>query len=777
MTWGLCGMRVTTWYELMSPSDDTTAIKPELRAVSRTERRQHGELVQRHVDFLVKSLAADQELRPWAPSVGCPAATPEKVARRHEDNGSFPCLYTTVDRYQSSDRPAVDPKYESSCPCGDPLTDSDDPLDSVAAVALASDNRSMADRYVNRRWRAVVSALREQVGSWREIHQLPREELQAEVRAARGCPVASERVDRMFDLLEQVAKDDRFDGVTMVDLPTRPYPSFKSLLSSLRGISDSDAWWLLLTAFDKPIWPSDPDIDRLLCDLGLLSPDAIGRGGRHESVEDALVDRQIPALHRALAGHAARGTEHFGSEDCEVRKFSLTFRSRQQAGYASSDRPVAVDMFAGAGGISHGILQAEYDIALAVDQDRHATDTCRLNHPEIPHERIQCADIEDLLDRDDWPDLLDQEPDIMVGGPPCQSLSQAGYRSRRADDSSYSIRDDPRTDLYTRYLEAVADLQPRALVIENVEGMANEIGDTDERVVDQVIADLEELGESGGASYVADFETVDCSRYGIPQSRSRIIIVGIRQDLVQEGVDPESFFETLEGHSIDDEEDPYTLKQGLSGLPRLCCDEGDDVVIGRGRGPRSEYVNENDLDAGTDLSFNHRAREHPMKKDRKLFDVMDPGDTGWYIKYRKEGGKWSHLIDYHVGTEENPAFTDKYRMIHWDEPAPTVVAHFAKDTNNYIIPDYYEYANRDEDRIDSTRNRGVTPREAARLQSFPDDYIFLGPFTKQFRQIGNAVPPLLSRHLGDVLKEMVLDRSSAGTPEAVDRRATTASDD
>lgn len=761
----------------MSPADDTRPVLPELRRISDTERRRHRELVLRHVDFLVKSLAADQELRPRAPSIGCPTATPENVARRREDDGSFPCLYTEVYRYRSRDSPPVNSKYDSECACGDPLASSDDPLDSVAAVALASGDRTMADRYVSRRWRAVVSALRDQVGSWEEIQQLTREELEAEVSDARGCAIASKRVGRLFDLLEQIAEDDRFEGVTMKGLPTRPYPSFRDLLSSLRGVSDSDAWWLLLTAFDKPVWPSDPDIDRLLCDLGLLSPDAIGRGGRHESVEDALVDRQIPALHRALAGHAARGTDHFGSESCEVRKFSLTFRSRQQARHASNDRPVAVDMFAGAGGISHGLLQAEYDIALAVDKDQYATDTYRLNHPEIPHERTRCADIEELLERDGWQDLVSQEPDIMVGGPPCQSLSQAGYRSRRADDSSYSIRDDPRTDLYTRYLEAVVDLQPRALIIENVEGMANEIGDTDERVVDQVIADLEALGENGGTSYVADFETIDCSRYGIPQTRNRIIIVGIRGDLVHEGIDPESFFESLKEHSIADGEDPYNLKQGLSGLPRLCCDEGDDVVIGRGRGPRSEYVDENDLDARTDLSFNHRSREHPMEKDRKLFDVMDPGDTGWYIKYRKESGKWSHLIDYDVGTEENPAFTDKYRMIHWDEPAPTVVAHFAKDTNNYIIPDYYEYANRDEDRIDPARNRGVTPREAARLQSFPDNYIFLGPFTKQFRQIGNAVPPLLSQHLGEVLKEVVLDGPSADARNTVERRATASSDD
>jgi DNA (cytosine-5)-methyltransferase 1 len=142
-----------------------------------------------------------------------------------------------------------------------------------------------------------------------------------------------------------------------------------------------------------------------------------------------------------------------------------------------------------------------------------------------------------------------------------------------------------------------------------------------------------------------------------------------------------------------------------------------------------------------------------MEKDRKLFsDVMEPGDTGWDIKY---GTEYGHLIEYNVGTEEEPAFKDKYRMLRWDEPAPTIVAHLQKDANSFILPDYYEYAQPDESKQDGRRSRGITPREAARVQSFPDSYVFLGSFTGQFRQIGNAVPPLLGEELASVVARYV----------------------
>jgi DNA (cytosine-5)-methyltransferase 1 len=122
------------------------------------------------------------------------------------------------------------------------------------------------------------------------------------------------------------------------------------------------------------------------------------------------------------------------------------------------------------------------------------------------------------------------------------------------------------------------------------------------------------------------------------------------------------------------------------------------------------------------------------------------------VKYAKDG-EYAELIEYDVGTEDNPRFKDKYRMLEWTEPAPTVVAHLAKDSNNFVLPDYYDYAPSVTGDPDRRRNRGVTPREAARIQSFPDEYVFLGPFTSWFEQIGNAVPPLIGQYIAQILDQ------------------------
>lgn len=730
---------------MSGPVTSTDSLSALVRSAPDAERDTHRQLLFDNIEFLLDTLTAAHSRRSRMMPAGCPSATPERLARKRGKNGED-CRYAGQKR-------GYDETSDEPCPCGDPLCGSDDPLDAVAATVLGSDVESPSERFFQRHPRRTVNALREQYGSWETIASMNDEELHealGKVCSRKG--VSPGRVSRLRQLLSAVQDTDYTDGVTLREFSRVKYDIYVDFLATIPGILEADAWWLLQTAFDKPVWPADPAVDKLLCALGLIDPEKLHtEDDRRHELENELTDRLVAPLYRALSTHTVTPGIAECSETCEIRKFLLTHRLQEQR--ADQDGLTVVDLFAGAGGLSCGLKQAGYDIRWAIDIDPDAVATYRLNHPEIPHRNVVCGDICDI---DLTARILEAagEPDMLVGGPPCQSLSKAGYRSRRGDDEDYSILDDDRTTLYTRYVKAVEELRPKAIVMENVEGMVNEVGDTGIRVIDWVLDDLETLGETGPGYDIA-YRLQDMTELGVPQKRNRVLLVGIREDLSKQGATVEDLLDKLPV-----KEETPTIHQGLSGLPRLRRGEGGRLLSKTVRGSKSEYVTENGLDTGTDLCFNHQAREHPMEKDQILFDeALSPGDTGWDVKYGSDG-EYAEYIEYDVGTAENPRFGDKYRMLEWSEPAPTIVAHLAKDANGYVLPGYYEHAQPDDERADAARNRGITPREAARLQSFPDDYIFLGTFTNWFRQIGNAVPPIAGKRIGRVLKPVVTADSS-----------------
>lgn len=704
------------------------------------EREKHQEFVHRHIDFLVDLLVGEELITGCTLPASCPEATPEVVARRTKQGGATECRFSRISDDDGEDN--------NSCSCRDPLSGSDDPLDAVAAVTLASGTDTISSRYFDHEWRRVVRGLRTQIGTWEQIADLDYVELEAELRSITNRPgICDSRVSRLYELLESVEECSLTDSITLAEISPVPYDRLCAMLAGFPGISRPDGWWLILSAFDKPVWPADSAIDRLLCSLGLLPLEKLGQESeRHTELEDKLTDRQIPELYRAIASHAERAEADICGENCDIEKFLLPHRARCQANKDTG--PITIDLFAGAGGLSLGFRRAGYQLELAIDHDQTATDTYRFNNPEIPHRQVICQDIKEISG-EQLKSHFDREIDVVIGGPPCQALSQAGYRSRLANDPDYSVLDDDRTTLYTQYVESLRELSPRVIVMENVEGLVNEVGETGKRVIDEVLTALSEEG------YQCDYRLLDCSELGIPQRRERVIILGVREDILTGGEKIGQLFNTL--HDISSNKE-YTFRQALSGLPKILRGEGGLVRTDQLEGAPSKYVDENELRGDTQLTFNHRAREHPKPEDRELFDkAMSPGDTGWDIKHHSEFG---HLIDYDVGSEDSPRFKDKYRMLHWDQPAPTVVAHLAKDANNFIIPDYYSNVRNDKRKIDRRRNRGITPREAARLQSFPDDYIFLGTFTQWFRQIGNAVPPVLGELLGRVVSPRLYESTS-----------------
>lgn len=776
-----------------SERSEVNAVLERLAAVPEIERECHGELVSRHIDFVSELLAAEQRVRGWKHPVGCVDSIVNPVNHKRGAGGYYPCVYERVETFEREIGDGIDDRTTATvstdasqtarCPCNDPLVHSGETLDAIMAIVIAPEGRPPRERYFGQHWREAVAKLRDYYGDWETVAANSVEVLHERTRSLaldhRGG-VARHRLERLLDALAYFRDHRYFDGLSFDTVSRTSFDRTNKMLTGAPGITRSDAWWLQLVALDRRVWPSDPVIDALLAQLGLLEPGDVGEcGTNREAIAEAITPRQILDLHRGLAVHAHYAGAKPCAPDCALKKFMLTFRQRAQAN-RDSGAPRVVDLFAGAGGFSHGFYGAGYEVAAAVDQDRDATDTYRLNHPEVPHSQIITADIVEIdpVQTSDETNTGEEgtgtspsarsltgitgDIDVVVGGPPCQAFSKAGYRASGDDD--YSILDDPRADLYTHYVNLIDSLRPVAIVMENVRGILTTLdedhpafddledaGSSEPRIIDLVLADLREIG------YDCTFCNVDCSEFGVPQNRERILVLGLDRNQVPAdtgAADIEAEFARV-GETAPD---GVTIHEALSNLPRLRRGEGAAVSVTsrEASGRPTLYVDDHDLAGGLSVVTNHRTRQHPREKDREMFEtVMEPGDTGWDVKYQH--GR-PDLIEYPVGTEENPKFDDKFRMLDWTDPAPTIMAHLAKDSNDFVLPDFYEYARPREERVDPRRNRGLTPREAARLQTFPDRYTFLGSFTSQFIQIGNAVPPVLGEQVAEAISSVVLER-------------------
>lgn len=397
--------------------------------------------------------------------------------------------------------------------------------------------------------------------------------------------------------------------------------------------------------------------------------------------------------------------ERQACEVCPVKKYCNSFAERAQCAW-DADAPKIVDLFCGAGGLSLGFSQEGFLTAWANDIEPCCIDTYRHNHPELPGKYAVQGDIREQLAQ-----LREQlrfdDIDVLLGGPPCQGFSMAN-RQR--------IIDDPRNRLYKSYVEALGQLRPRFFVMENVRGML--------AVYDQVVEDVLRQGYSVSA------RVLNARDFGVPQNRERLIFIGNRV-----GYDNEAIFCRIE--EIGRGRKRYTLEQALWGLRPLRASrvrnatemENDEIgrVIDWFGGERNEYIDTINGGKTVSVTFNHKAR-YNNDRDIEIFRRLEPGDLS-------DDPKIADIMPY---ASRNHIFRDKYFKLEPNKPCKTITAHMKFDCNMYIHP---------------TQARGLTPREAARVQSYPDDYFFRGAYTKTYMQIGNSVPPLLSRAIAQAIKE------------------------
>ena len=389
-----------------------------------------------------------------------------------------------------------------------------------------------------------------------------------------------------------------------------------------------------------------------------------------------------------------------------------------------SGKPRMVDFFAGAGGLSCGFTQAGFRVCFANDSEDVCVRTYRFNHPELPSNSVLKEDIRKIVDN--IKDYVKEDIDIVVGGPPCQSFSSANQRR---------IIDDPRNVLYKYYIETIKKICPKFVLMENVKGMLS--------VANQVVEDYKAIRiEKNGRVYTYDvsYRLLNAMNFGVAQSRERLIYLAVRDDIAySKHVTPEVLFHEIE--TACENKAHYNLQSALEFIkpldaPRIKgMTEVDDEKTGMKIGINdydscgNDYLNSINQGLKIPYVFNHKAR-YCSDVNYEIFRRLEPGEDATNPK----------IADIMPYARRNNIFKDKYFKLYPDRPCRTITAHLKMDCLSHIHP---------------FQIRSLTPREAARVQSFPDDYLFLGAYLKTYMQIGNAVPVLMAKQIANIIKKYI----------------------
>lgn len=384
-----------------------------------------------------------------------------------------------------------------------------------------------------------------------------------------------------------------------------------------------------------------------------------------------------------------------------------------------ADDLLAVDLFSGAGGLSLGLERAGWTVAAAVDHDERALETHTANFPGLSID----MDLGDPAERDRLIDILEPARgriDLVAGGPPCQPFSRAG-RSKIRSLVEHHGRDahDLRKELWRAYLDVVQRIRPRAVLMENVPDMGLSDDFTVVRAIEQ---SLEDMG------YATQVRLVDAWRYQVPQHRKRLILLA-RND--------------VERFEWRPDQKRVTLRDAIGDLPQLFV-APHSHADGKPHIPPRERVGERALEytqPETSSPFATSMRKGMSSESSQgiVWDHMTRRvrEDDWEIFTAMESTTLYSQIDPGLMRYKADHFTDKYKKLAWDDLSRSITAHIAKDGYWYIHPD---------------QNRTLTVREAARVQTFPDWFRFAGTRSDAFRQIGNAVPPLLGEAAAEVLR-------------------------
>ena len=403
-----------------------------------------------------------------------------------------------------------------------------------------------------------------------------------------------------------------------------------------------------------------------------------------------------------------------------------------------------IDLFAGCGGLSEGFMKSGHFHGLAhVEWELPMVNTLRnrliskWNHTEEEaHKSVIHFDIQKTkeLIHGKWDNesidtygktnhesniynglrgiVGDSNVDLIIGGPPCQAYSIAG----RAQDKN-SMRDDYRNYLFEGFVDVVKEFKPKLFVFENVPGMLSaKPGDI--MVTERVHKAFSDIGYEINLPERLKDHVYSADDFEVPQKRRRLIIIGVNN---KEGLELDEIYKAIDNHKSDKK---LVVKDVLKGLPKFS--PLGESIRENGRNISHKLVGENDENITS-----HEARFH---NDRDVGIFKD-----WIVSKMNEKSL-QEKIDYYNNRMNKKSKHAKYRNLEWDKPSPTVVAHLYKDGLMFIHPD-------------ESQARSITVREAAILQSFPNDFEFIGSNAACYKMIGNAVPPKMAESIANGIVE------------------------
>lgn len=367
-----------------------------------------------------------------------------------------------------------------------------------------------------------------------------------------------------------------------------------------------------------------------------------------------------------------------------------------------------VDLFAGCGGLSLGLEQAGFTPWFVNEIMEPFCNTYKRNH-ELSDEHYFVGDINELNNRIEEYQKYLTNITLVCGGPPCQGFSMAN-RQR--------ILDDPRNQLYKAYLTFLSKVRPQFFIMENVKGMANKISEIKDN-----------FKEFLGDEYVFDYKLLRAQDFGVPQNRERFILIGNRM-----GVDPQLIFEEI----FKQKRSPFVLRDVLEGLPHLESrkeigkneeNERSGFTVRDFDYPDTEFYHFINGDRVITKLYNHKNR-YNNPRDIEIFRRLPQGANSLH----------DSIADIMPYARRNAIFKDKYFKLDETQICKTITSHMKFDCNMYIHP---------------WEARGLSPREAARIQTFPDDYVLTGAQNLWYAQVGNAVPVKLAKAIGTGIMKII----------------------